>query len=163
MQGNDARAQSQQHERFLTRLRASSDAVLRVASWLHRLGKTVEISALTYAPTAADAVKHIDDGDLFVIRREAVEVKHLGVSFTSREDWPFREVFVANRASVERKEGRVMAYVSLNKEMTHAAVIKATTRKHWYLTAVRASNTGNEEQFFACPLEYVWFTALADN
>lgn len=151
---------SQQHERFLMRLRASSDAVLRVAAWLHRLGKTVEVTALTYAPTAADAAKHIDNGDLFVVRREAVEVKRLGVSFTSREDWPFREAFVANRASVERNEGRVMAYISLNKDMTHAAVIDSNTREHWYLTKVRASNTGNEEQFFACPLEHVWFTAL---
>ena len=152
---------SDQHRRFLERLAASSEAVFAVAKWLNRQGKTVQIPHISFAPTAADADLHVDDGDLFVIERKRVEVKRLGVDFTGRDDWPFKEAFVSNKAAVDRSFENVSAWIFVSSDLLHAAVVTPSTREHWYLKKTMAKNTGNEEEFYACPLEHVTFRKIS--
>lgn len=149
-----------QHARFLERLAGSQDAVFTVARWLHRRGKEISIPAIRFAPTAEQADAYLDGGDIYVVRRSRVEVKHLGVNFTCAADWPFGEVFVSNKASVDRGIHEIQAWVSVSKDMRFGAIVTPDTREHWYLKNVTAKNTGNVEVYYVCPLEYVAFRCI---
>ena len=151
---------SEQHARFLERLSRSSTAVFVVAKWLHAKGKTIELPALRFAPTAADADHFIDAGDIIVVERRRVEVKHLGVTFSDAATWPFKEAFVSNKSAVDRSIHEVAAWISVSADFKAAAIVPAGSRRHWYLKDVRASNTSNVEQFYVCPLEHVEFRAI---
>jgi len=151
---------SEQHKRFLNRLARSREAVMRVAQWLHFSGLDIEIPSVQFSPTAAESDSYIDVGDIFILTKQAIEVKRLGIQFSGSADWPFKEVFVSNKATVERNRGRVSAYISLSADMNYAAVVNVDTKPHWYEKQTRASNTGNMESFYACPIRYVKFCDL---
>lgn len=110
------------------------------------------------APTAADAESYLDVGDLFI--RLRIEVKQISRNFTSAQDWPFRECFVSNKAAVDRAGDAVLVYVTVSQDKRYRALIKRSTRPHWYVVETVASNTGNKEQFYACPLNLVQFGPL---
>jgi hypothetical protein len=152
---------SEQHSKFVSRLRESTSAVFVVAQWLHAKGKTVELPHLRVAPTAAEADSYVDSGDIVLVERKRVEVKHLGVAFDSAETWPFREVFVSNKAAVDRSFHEVAAWISVSSDLQALAIVTAGTREHWYLKNVHAKNTGNVEQFYVCPLDRVEFRKIS--
>lgn len=150
-----------QHERFLARLAASRQAVFAVAKMQMMKGRTVEIPPVKFAPTAADAERFVDAGDLFITVRRRVEVKHLGVNFTGAEDWPFNgEILVSNVAAVDRANGDVFAYVSVSNDLRCAAIVEGSTREFWYPVEKTAKNTGNLERYYACPISFVKFEVM---
>jgi hypothetical protein len=151
---------SDQHLRFLDRLRGSSPGVFAFGYWLHRKGYTIEIPGLKFAPTANDAIHYVDSGDLFIVKpRERYDVKHLSRTFSSGQDFPFPDAFVANVPAVDRADD-VALYVSISNDLKCAALIPPITKPEWRIKETRASNTGNVERFYACPLRYVTFEAL---
>lgn len=151
-----------QHKGFLDRLRGSSESVLAVADWLIRGGRTVEIPAMRFAPTASEAERFFDEGDIVVVERKIIQVKRISKQFTGRSDWPFREYFISNKASVDRMFDRVTAYVTVSCDQKFAAIVDVyETKAHWYLTERHASNTQNVETFYACGLEYVKFKRIS--
>jgi hypothetical protein len=151
---------SEQHDKFLKRLGASSPAVLAVAAYYHGQGRLVEIPPISRAPVASEAENYVDEGDLSLLTRHRVEVKGLNVKFSSSKDWPFREIFISNVASVDRANGKVSAYISVSSDLRCAAIVKTTTTDHWYKVKVKASNTGNMEDFYACPVGLAVFVSL---
>ena len=156
--------ESSQHAKFLSRLRGSRPGVWAFAYWLNSRGYTVEVPPIEEAPTAADHPLFVDSGDLFAWKkggeRLRIEVKTLGVTFSSAADWPFREVFVSNVASVHRSIEEVYAWVSVSNDLAAAVMVKATTWETWYKTTCMVSNTGNAETNYAAPLEEVRFISL---
>jgi hypothetical protein len=151
---------SDQHEQFLQRLAASSRAVFAVAQMQHARGRTVEIPKIRFAPTAAEADDYVDGGDLMIVARFRIEVKHRSINFTGADDWPHPNVFVSNAAAVERGDNDVLYYVTVSSDCRNIAVISRKTRPHWHIVEKVASNTGNRERFYACPLDLVTFEAL---
>lgn len=151
-----------QHARFLQRLAQSSDAVWKVARWLCEKGHAVEIRPLRFAPSAAEHERYVDDGDLYVLTRgrHRVEVKRLTANFSGPHDWPYPIAFVSNERAVERANGTVLMYVVLSNDMHCAAVIARETREHWRIVEALASNTGNIERNYACPLDHVRWEQL---
>jgi hypothetical protein len=156
-----------QHAKFIERLRGSKPGVFAFAYWLNSQGFWVEIAPTEEAPCAADHPQYVDKGDLFAWKkggpRLRVEVKTLGVTFSGAADWPFPDVFVASKMSIDRAlgAGEVYAWVSVSHDLAAAVMTKATTRKTWAETTKHASNTGNDEIFYAAPLEEVRFIKLA--
>jgi len=152
-----------QHDKFLGRLVASVDGVFAVAKWLHLQGYTITIDGMRKAPTAADADGFLDDGDIFAMKDEGpvrlLQVKRIGKSFSSRLDWPFGEVFVSSKAAVDRL-AHVDSYLTLSHDMIGLVIVESKTRDKWYLVDRRASNTGNVETFYACPLADALFTRM---
>ncbi len=136
---------------------------MAVASLQHARGRMVEIPPLRFAPSAAQADQYVDGGDLFVVVRYRLEVKHLGVDFTCANDWPFNEVFVSNVAAVDRANGDVHYYVSVSKNFRYAAIVPRTTKDKWYVVEKLVKNTGNVERNYACPLDLVSFECLEDS
>ncbi len=151
---------SDQHERFLKRLADSEAARWAVAMHLSSKGSLVEVPALRYAPTAAEAEQYRDEGDLFLVTRKRIEVKGLGINFTSREDWPFPYVFVSRKEDVERANGAVSAYISVSADLNYAAIIRKATREYWYVVEKLNRLTGNVERYMACELEHVEFITI---
>jgi hypothetical protein len=155
-----------QHAAFLERLKNSSRAVFAVAFNQHQKGRLVEIPPLHFAPSAKDAERHADSGDLFFFangRRYRIEVKHLlKADFTCAADWPYPHAFAGSVSQVKRWKGSVYATVIVSANMRHAAIIKRGTAKHWYVVEVRSDNTGNVEAKYACPIEHVEFMELEE-
>jgi hypothetical protein len=154
---------SSQHAKFLERLRGSNPGRFAFAYWVNSRGFTVEIPPILEAPTAAEHDAYADNGDLFAWKKSGkrlrLEVKTLGITFSSVDDWPYREVFVSNVAAVDRASD-VYAWVSVSHDLAFAAIVKATTWETWYKTTCRVSNTGNDETNYAAPLEEVRFISI---
>jgi hypothetical protein len=153
-----------QHAKFLDRLRGSKRGQWAFAYWLSSQGYWVTIPPLREAPTAAEHRNYRDNGDVFAWEeggpRLRIEVKTLGVTFTGRRDWPYREVFVASVDSVRRAIGDVFAWVSVSDDLGAAAIVEERTSDEWYIRTCPVSNTGNVESNFACPLDLVKFVKL---
>lgn len=148
---------SAQHDAFLERYRASSDAVFIWARYLHEQGRWIEIPPRREAPTAADAWEYADNGDLFVLdgagSRKEINVKGLSAVFTGPYDWPFKdEVFVSGRDDIDRRPDTV-AYVFLSLNRCYAGIIDAEKTRHtWYVTEKPNGLTGgNICAYYACP------------
>jgi hypothetical protein len=157
-----------QHRRFLERLRKSSDAVEAVACWLERNGFQVEVPQLRYAPTAAEHEKYSDNGDIIIIGGgkptdigKRVEVKQITPPFTGPHDWPFKEAFVSGMSHVDKAGDSVLAYVTVNHDLRCGAVMTMETRPLWYVRETLDRNTGNMAKFYACPLSHVLFRKIA--
>jgi len=152
---------STQHSKFLDRLGKSSASVFAVAEHLHANGASIEIPKVGYAPTASELDGYLDEGDIFIITKKRLEVKGLGVDFSGPGDWPFGDyALVSNKAAVERAGSSVSAYISVSKNLKNAAIIWLASKPFWFLVEKKASNTGNMEKYYACPLSHVEFVSL---
>ena len=155
-----------QHSKFVVRLAESRRAVFRVGEWLNYRGHDLFIPATTFAPTAADAPKHIDRGDIRIISKSegvpdhVIEVKHTQVEFTCENDYPHSFPIVSNMASVERNRGNIFAYIVLSKDMKFGIIMRAKFSEHWFPRKIRAGNTGNVEDFYMCPMPYADFLSI---
>jgi hypothetical protein len=122
--------QQENHQRFLNHLDGSAGGVWAVAQWLASRGHAVRVNPNTRAPHRADWREHVDAGDLEISLR--IEVKHLRYHFTCAEDWPFGNFFiVCAKHQWDKARPRPYAYVSLNPEGTHAAIVRGDTFRDW--------------------------------
>lgn len=152
----------EQHQAFLGRLTGSSRAVFAFGMHLHKLGWRIEIAPLVKSPNPGSNIAHVDSGDLFVLtpgKRTRFEVKGLlKTDFTSEADWPYPHLFFSNAPAVKRANGKVFAYVVLNRRLTHGALVRRTTHESWYEQPCIPSNTGIREVNCCCPKHLVeWF------
>lgn len=142
----------------------------RVAQHLHcterwHRGCAVEIAPHLEAPTAAEAARYFDHGDLWFTDYERqlswrYEVKGNRKSgFTCVEDcYPW--LFISRVDAIERHGTSVAAYIIVNKLLTHCAFVMQETRSYWKIREEVAPNTGNLEDNWACPREHVIFEKL---
>lgn len=144
------------HDRFLKHLDKSQEAVWRVAGWLNDKKKLpVQVNPGGRAPLSSEHESYADNGDLTVGMR--VEVKRLSRSFTGRDDWPFKDFMVCARHSWDKAVQKPYAYVIVNKEGTHAALVKGETYPSWDVIerSDRRYEHGYSQEFYLCPLELV--------
>jgi hypothetical protein len=135
------------HEKFLSHLKKSDNGVWSVARWLHGRGHNVKINCSPQAPSADQWKKYADNGDLEISLR--VEVKQLSADFTGEGDWPFRNKFiVCAKHSWDNSQPKPYAYIYLNKEGSHAAIVMGHTSKTWGIEKKIDSRYDNVEQEF---------------
>lgn len=161
-----------EYNKFVKYLKLSRVAVFRVAEWIHRgdmhsSGRSVYIPAMRICPPGGTPSDYSDEGDLFVDDEEKgrlkIEVKHRHtLTFTSRFDYPYKDVFVSNINTVDRNWGTVEAYIIVNDDMTHAVIIPCHTKDKWVVREVLASNTQNLEKYYVCPLNLVSFRKISE-
>jgi len=151
----------EQHQGFLGRLTGSSAAVFAFGLHLHRRDFRIEIAPVIRSPNAASNVNFVDSGDLFILtpgKRTRFEVKGIRTDFTCRKNWPYPHLFFSNAPAVKRANGKVFAYVVINRRLTHGALVRRTTHESWYEQPCIPSNTGIREVNCCCPLQLVeWF------
>jgi len=92
------------------------------------------------------------------------EIKHRDdLIFTCAEDFPFDSILVDRKKKVDGSEGEVDFYVSINKGLTHFAIIYyKCTRDKWYprLQIDRKYDPPHEYLAYFCPIEFVQFGEL---
>ena len=79
-------------QRFVKHLGESHEGVISASNWLNSLGYSVTIPPSTVSDSYENRMNHVDKGDLYINMR--VEVKRLGIDFTSKADWKFGDKFI---------------------------------------------------------------------
>lgn len=150
---------SENHKRFLFRLDESEHGRLLVAQWMQDEGYTILIPPLRKAPEADQWRDYSDKGDLLVMAR--IEVKQLGVAFTSRDDWPYRPDFiVCSRGSYERANPKPYAYFILSSTGTHVAMVHGDSKPVWTVGRRYDKELGLWQEFYFAPLRWVTFRGV---
>lgn len=148
------------HDRFLSHLELSKEAVWQVAKMLSDRGYNVTI------PSAAKAAKHeewkqyADNGDLYVSQR--VEVKQLSADFTGAADWPFGTKFiVCAKHAFDRATPKPFAYLIISRSGKHAAAVFCSDASKWAVESRTDKRyAGVSQEFYFAPMETVRFFAM---
>lgn len=154
------------HQQFLSRLDASRKSTFLVASYLHRAGYNIHVPAFDYNENDEHWEDHVDDGDIYIWKDKGelkrIDVKHVSVDFTSKHDFKFSHVFVADIRAIKRADPFPLAYIVVNKPCTHMAIIWGKTVNHWQKYDVYASNTDKMITVMRCPIEHVDFRSFSN-
>lgn len=147
-------------QRFVKHLNDSHEGVISAANWLNSLGYSVTIPPSTVSDSYENRMKHVDNGDLYINMR--VEVKTLGITFTSRADWKFGDKFiVCAKHSFDNAKPKPYAYIIQSADLKHIAVVHSTTFKQWYSESRKDSRYEDVTQdFYLCPIDLVRFHAV---
>lgn len=151
------------HVKFLSHLDASHPAVRIVATYLVSRGHRVVVNPTTKAKTHGEWKDHADNGDITMWANGEgkplrVEVKRLSKAFTRCEDWPFPDMIVCAKHSFDRANPPVNAYIYLNADMTHGAIVQASTRPHWTVKKLKDTRYAIVEQdFYMVELNHATF------
>ena len=150
-------SQNRDFQRFLKHLDESIDGVLSAAKWLNKRGYSVTIPPTVASETYEDRMNHVDGGDLFITMR--IEVKTLGINFTNKDDWKFRDKFiVCAKHSFDNAKPKPYGYIIQSADMKHIAVVNSSTSKQWYVETRKDSRYENVTQsFYLCPIDLVKF------
>ena len=153
-------ARERDFQRFVKHLSESHEGVISAANWLNSLGYSVTIPPSTVSDSYENRMKHVDNGDLYINMR--VEVKTLGITFTSRADWKFGDKFiVCAKHSFDNAKPKPYAYIIQSADLKHIAVVHSTTFKQWYSESRKDSRYEDVTQdFYLCPIDLVRFHAV---
>lgn len=148
------------HQRFLKHLDESADGVLTAAKWFNKKGYAVTLHPSSSSEKYADRMKHVDAGDLFIQQR--VEVKVRGIDFTCAADYPFKDgVYVCAQHSFDNAVPKPYAYILMNRDKTHAAIVMGASHKQWMVKEVQDSRYKDYAQnTYVCPLSAVHFSKM---
>lgn len=147
---------SENHRRFLTHLRRSTEAVDFARSWLVEQGFDVLQKAVRTAPDASQWEEYADDGDLYIQQR--VEVKRLGVKFTPTH-WPYGSKFiVCAKHAFDREKAKPFGFIILSNDLACAACLRSSTKDRWHAERRNDSRyQGVNQDFYFAPLDCVDF------
>jgi len=156
----DPEVAERDHTRFIEHLDASNPTVFQCAKFFYDKGIQVAISPMSKSKGYDDRLDHTDDGDLFIQQR--IEVKGLSADFTNGSDWPFRDEFIVCAAhSYDRAKPKPYAYMILNRNRTHVAIVYGKSRPQWTTKRIKDGRYEDmTQEFYLCPLEHVDFRAL---
>ena len=153
------------HERFLKHLDDSIEAMWICAKYLYNWGYPVKINPMTKSKTHGEWRTHIDKGDLEIVVEgvpQRIEVKGLSASFTRKEDWKFPDFIICAAHSWDIADPKPLAYMLLNKERTHAAIVYGRDSATWIKAKKRDHRyTDYQQEFYFSPLEQVVWKSLA--
>jgi hypothetical protein len=156
------RKMTTEEERFRKAVPFSMKAVNAFADYLRRKGYETQINQVTVRPRFEDRDQYGDKEDLKARRGDnpwkRFEIKGLGVAFTSKDDWPFRSVFV-DRAT--KTSERADWYISLSRDLCYSAIVDGVTHERWIVQQVNDTKKGYAYQVYSCPIELARFVRIA--
>lgn len=146
---------------FRARLQRSHSASLAVANYLQRQGWQTEVPPVVIRPHFSQRKAYGDKGDLFIWKganpKLTVEVKWRNVDFTSAETFPYPMVNV-DRVN---KPQLAFMYVSTNSSLTHALIIRASSKHAWRIELSSDPKRGYTPfEVYRCSLEHIEFVCL---
>jgi hypothetical protein len=94
--------------------------------------------------------------------RHRIDIKHVSFRFTSKKNVRVQKLFVADIRAIERANPFPLAYISVNNQCTHMAIIWAKTKPLWDVHEVFASNTGKMITVMRCPVDQIDFRSFND-
>jgi len=154
--------QSQGDTVFLQGLDKSRESVWITAKWLNGLGYPVTVNVAPVRDKHKNWKNYADHGDIEISQR--VEVKHLTVPFTNKQDWPFKDKFiVCAKHSYDFAIPKPYMYIIVDDDYSHVAVVRSDSKPHWYVENKRDSRYVEEvyeQDFYLCPMEHVMFLPM---
>ena len=157
-----------EHQRFLAAIPGSWKAVWVVGMYLHARGdRKILIGALKLRPQGEDVAEYGDSHDLEVQMDEGetqwwrVEIKGRELAFTCCDDYPYDTIFVDRVEKADATEP--YGYFIVNRALTHAAIIKTSTKEHWIKKTVKDTKKTREYPVFLyeCPKGLAKFVQMA--
>jgi hypothetical protein len=147
------------YEEFSARYNSQWDAVFAVAKWLHgHAGTEVTINPRQLRKKHETREDFYDFGDIKIVQEgitRIVEVKHDQKNdFTDIDEYPFKFIALANKASFERNADKVSAYIRVSKSLTHVLVMPVANKDKWVLDKKWMTNTEQHEELYLCPKEF---------
>jgi hypothetical protein len=142
-----------EERRFRVEVDRSWEAVQAIAWHYRRLGYAVAIPEPRLRPSFDERAGYGDDFDIAVGERWRFEVKWRGIDFTSKADFPYPTAFVDRAAKAAKTVHLLAGYLTVNKQLTHAALIPAHTRSRWIDRIVTDSVKGYRLHVLECPLD----------
>mgnify|MGYP003140581418 CR=1 FL=1 len=116
--------------KFQKHLRESRDSVWKVAKSLFKQGFSPTVNYSQVMPEQEPWSSYVDDGDIYLnIKVEVKQRKRM--SWTCREDFPYDTIFVCAKASYQRSNPKPYAYICVDDDMSHCAVIYNGTFPEW--------------------------------
>lgn len=154
------------YEEFIRRLDNSRPSTFLMAQYLHKRGWDVTVPAFIYPPPDSNWEDNVDNGDVFIEKinngPHRVDVKHVTLDFTCLDDFPHRNMFVADIRAIRRADPFPIAYMIVNNKSTHIGIVWSKTKHHWSPREVWASNTEKWITVMQLPAEYVDFRPIND-
>lgn len=120
-----------EEQRFRSAVPKSWKAVWRVAEHYQLRGYSVTLPGYQMRDRFEEREGFGDDADLLVGDRWRFEIKWREVDFTCADDFPYPSVLVDRVEKADKVKDTVSAYISVNKAMTHVAIIDPATREKW--------------------------------
>jgi hypothetical protein len=152
------------HAGFVKRLLASRHAMFVVAEWLSEKGFDVRLPAIKARRHDQKIEDFVDDGDIFISKdgspERRVEVKNIRHEFTGVDDYPYKNVIIANKASFDRGNDNLSCFIIIGKDLNNVIIVNEATMPHWEVLSVTPKNTGNLEHFYACDKTLLKFRRL---
>jgi len=148
---------------FTKRFQNSRAAVFKVAEYIWReKGLGVTIPSMELAPNVTKSAEYVDKGDIICHTASGndfiIEVKGTKHSFTSVSDYPFKSVLINEVHKTHRVNA--FAYFIVNKDRTHAFVVKTDTMDQWTSRDVTDSERGDTEKAYFCTFNLGEFVEL---
>lgn len=120
------------------------------------------MNATADAPDASLWREYADGGDLEICL--TVEVKHLPKNhFTSTEDYPYPDAIICAVHSYNHKHPRPYAYLLVNADMTHVAIVYTSSHDKWRTRTIHDSRYGNSQKCYVIDRELLHIVPLKDN
>jgi len=145
--------------KFLSHLDNSTAGVFTAALYFYEKGLDVRIGGLRKCDSYKNYMNFVDDGDMFIYRngeKYRIEVKNLSAEFTCKEDWPFKDFIVCAKKSYDHATPKPYAYLILNKNRTHMAVVKGDTNPSWKtIQRVDSRYENYTQEFYLCDLDLI--------
>ena len=155
---------TENHKKFLSHLDNSTEAVFITALYLHKQGLDVRINSMKKAESHKDWKNCKDDGDMYIYKNDKayrIEVKGLGCDFTGESDWKFKDFIVCAKHSYNNADPVPYAYMILNKNKTHIAIVNTSSYPDWNIVNRKDSRYENvTQEFYTCPLNKIQWRTL---
>jgi hypothetical protein len=130
-----------------------------VAAFFEQRGCEIIVTEPRLRPTYKERANY---GDQFDVLADGArfETKWRGVDFTSRQDFPYKTAFV-DRATKPPRAALAHCYCSVNKSMTHIALICTETKASWLVKTIWDKVKGYHPlEVFECPLALINFIEI---
>jgi len=140
-------------EEFLRSLKVSHEVTVQVAAWLRSKGRDAHVQTTRIRPSHSEWKDYIDDGDIFIEGKGRIEVKYReNLSFVCTETYKYPTIFVDEVRKVDMEHAApLVAYIIVNKERTHVAIIKPDSKQFWIKSKRFDRRTSDDREFYECP------------
>ena len=146
---------------FRKRFMETREAVFKVAQYLNlEKNLTVMIPSMELAPSIHKSTDFADRGDIISYKTTdgvidftpyPIEVKCRSFDFTSKEDYPYPDMMVAQKINCDRANPTAVFIV--NKSMTYAFVVKKNTKHLWNVRPTKDKERGDIQDTYTCDFD----------
>jgi hypothetical protein len=151
-------------EEFVRSLKQSHQVSIQVKDWLIKRGYDVSVKTTYVRPNFESRHDYVDKGDIILSGEGRIEVKYRqNLYFTDRGSYKYPTVFVDELRKIDKPDAEpLVAYIIVNSQRTHVAIIAADTRQKWTTIKRYDGRIGDHRRFCECPKEHVAFLCMND-